>query len=145
MTLESYWLENCQYYDDFSIVIYRHTAFMRLATEWSEHSVQAGSQSLPDWAAAGPRFQPTAVNNTLERYEKTSHDFGSRGIAFLAGTAGWGHLEGSSVTRLGDLLDFGQLFKLAITFLGNCCKGVKILNFTDKIIFGQLFKAFGNN
>ena len=51
-----------------------------------------------------------------------------------------------SVTRLGDLLDFGQLYKpLATinsakspTFLSNFCKGVKIYHFSSKIIFWQL-------
>ena len=52
---------------------------------------------------------------------------------------------GASVTRWGDLLDFGQLLKpLATinlpkspTFLGNFCIGVKIYLFSE-IIFGQL-------
>ena len=52
-----------------------------------------------------------------------------------------------SVTRLGDLLVFGQLFKafgnnkfaqISHTFLGNFCKGVKIYHFSSEIIFGQL-------
>ena len=51
------------------------------------------------------------------------------------------------MTRLGDLLDFGQLLKpLATinlhkspTFLGNFCEVVKIFNFSSEIIFGQLF------
>ena len=30
------------------------------------------------------------------------------------------------------------------TFLGNFCKGVKILNFSREIVFGQLLKTFGN-
>ena len=55
---------------------------------------------------------------------------------------------GTSVTRLGDLLNFGQLLKpLAVInlpkspkFLGNFCKGVKIYHFSSEIIFGQLFK-----
>ena len=50
------------------------------------------------------------------------------------------------MTRLGDLLDFGQLFKpLATinlpkspTFLGNFCKDVKMYHFLSEIIFGQL-------
>ena len=58
----------------------------------------------------------------------------------------------SSVTRLGDLLDFGNFSKhLATinlpkspTFLGNFCNGVKIFNFSCEIIFGQLLKKFGN-
>ena len=49
----------------------------------------------------------------------------------------------TSVTRLGDLLDFGQLLKhLATinlpkspTFLGNFCKDVKIYLFSSEIIF----------
>ena len=52
----------------------------------------------------------------------------------------------SSVTRLGDLVEFGQLFKTcgtiglpkSLAFLGNFCKGVKIFNFSSDIIFGQL-------
>ena len=52
------------------------------------------------------------------------------------------------VTRLGDLLDFGQLFMplAAINlpkspkFLGNFCKGVKIYHFSSEIIFGQLYR-----
>ena len=51
-----------------------------------------------------------------------------------------------SVTRLGNVLDFGQLFKAGATislpkyttFLGNFCKGVKVFNFSSEIIFGQL-------
>ena len=51
-----------------------------------------------------------------------------------------------SVTRLGDLFDFGQVFKALATinfpksptFLGNFCKGVKIYHFSSEIIFGQL-------
>ena len=53
---------------------------------------------------------------------------------------------GTSVIRLGDLLDFGQHFKALATinlpkypkFLGNFCKGVKFFNFSSEIIFGQL-------
>ena len=51
-----------------------------------------------------------------------------------------------SVTRLGDLLDFGHFLKpLATiilpkspTFVGNFCKGVKIYHFSIDLIFGQL-------
>ena len=58
----------------------------------------------------------------------------------------------NSVTRLGDLLDFGQLFKALATinlpksptFLGNFCKGVKIFNFSNEIIFGQLVYTHGD-
>ena len=58
-----------------------------------------------------------------------------------------------SVTRFGDLLDFGELFSMPVatislhkspTFLCNFCKGVKILNFSNEIIFGQLFETFGD-
>ena len=51
-----------------------------------------------------------------------------------------------NVTRLGDLLDFGQLFKAKIslpkslTFLGNFCKCVKIFNFSGEIIFGHFYR-----
>ena len=58
----------------------------------------------------------------------------------------------SSVTRLGDLLHFGQLIKAcgtiilskSPTFLGNFCKGVKIFHFSGEIIFGQLLWTIGN-
>ena len=51
------------------------------------------------------------------------------------------------MTRLGDLLDFGQLSKAFVkinlskspTFLGNCCKGVKIYNFSSEIIFANFY------
>ena len=45
----------------------------------------------------------------------------------------------TSVTRLGDLLDFGQVFKaFGNTFLGNFCYGFKINHFSSEKIFGQL-------
>ena len=52
----------------------------------------------------------------------------------------------TSVTRLGDLLHFGELFKASgnnyfaksSTFLGNLCKCAKIFDFSSEIIFGQL-------
>ena len=55
------------------------------------------------------------------------------------------HLS-SSVTILGDLLHFGQLFKACVNnyftqifhSLGNLCKGVEIFHFSSEIIFGQL-------
>ena len=58
----------------------------------------------------------------------------------------------TSVTRLGDLLEFGQLFKTLTTinlpksptFLGNFCKGVKIYHFSSEIIFRQLLQTFGD-
>ena len=50
--------------------------------------------------------------------------------------------QGSIVTRLCDLLDFGQVLKPSAakspTFLGNFCKGVKMYHFSREIIFGQL-------
>ena len=57
-----------------------------------------------------------------------------------------------SVTRLCNLLDFGQPLKpLATihlakspTFLGNFFNGVKIYHFSSEIIFGQLLKTFGD-
>ena len=56
------------------------------------------------------------------------------------------------MTRLGNLLKFGQLLKplttinlpKSPTFLGNFCKGVKIYHFSSEIIFGQLLQTFGN-
>ena len=56
------------------------------------------------------------------------------------------------MTRLGDLLDFGQVLKhlAAInlakspTFLDNFCKGVKIYLFSSEIIFGQLLLTCGD-
>ena len=51
-----------------------------------------------------------------------------------------------SVTRLGDILDFGQFLKplaainlpKSSTFSGTFCKDVKIYHFSSEIIFGQL-------
>ena len=51
-----------------------------------------------------------------------------------------------SVTRLGDLLHFGQLFKACgnnylpklPTFFCNFYKGVKKIHFSNDIIFGQV-------
>ena len=58
----------------------------------------------------------------------------------------------TSVARLGDLLDYGQLFKAfgsyhwpkSSTFLGIFCKDVKIYHFSNEIIFGQLLYTFGD-
>ena len=52
----------------------------------------------------------------------------------------------NSVTRLGDLLDFGQLFKAfgnnyfakIFYILRQFFQGVKILNLSSEIIFGQI-------
>ena len=47
----------------------------------------------------------------------------------------------SSVTRLGDFLDVGQLFKAkSLTFLGNFCKCVKVIHFSCEIIFGNFYR-----
>ena len=54
-------------------------------------------------------------------------------------------LLASSVTRLGNLLDFGQVLKHVATnnlpksptVLGNFCKGVKIYPISSEIIFGH--------
>ena len=51
-----------------------------------------------------------------------------------------------SVTRCGDLLDFGQALKPLATIklpksptcLAKICKGVKIFSFSSAIIFGEL-------
>ena len=56
------------------------------------------------------------------------------------------------MTRLGDLLHFGQLFKAGgnnyfaqiAHILGNFCKSVKIFHFSSEIIFGRLLYTFGN-
>ena len=53
----------------------------------------------------------------------------------------------NSVTRLGDLLDFGQLLKplgtinlpKSPTFLGNCCKGVKSIIFLVESFLGNFY------
>ena len=59
----------------------------------------------------------------------------------------------TSVTRLGNLLHFGQFVKATWkqlicpnppTLLGNFCKGVKIYPFSSQIIFGQLLQTFGD-
>ena len=52
----------------------------------------------------------------------------------------------ASVTRLGDFLDFGQLFKAfgnnkfgqIFHILRHFCKGVKIYHFSSEISLGQL-------
>ena len=54
----------------------------------------------------------------------------------------------TSVTRLGDLLDFGPLFKAfgnnyfhkSHTFLGNFSKGIKIFIFSSEIILGNFYR-----
>ena len=51
----------------------------------------------------------------------------------------------TSMTRLGDLLHFGHLFKACgnnyfaqiAPILGNFCKAVEIFHFVSEIIFGQ--------
>ena len=53
----------------------------------------------------------------------------------------------TSVTRLGNLLHFGQRFKaggtiILPTFLGNFCKGVKIFHFSSEIILGNFCRQF---
>ena len=62
------------------------------------------------------------------------------------------YVKYASVTRLGDLLHFGQLFKacginyfaqIALN-LGNFCKVVKIFQLAWEIIFGQLSWTFGD-
>ena len=55
-------------------------------------------------------------------------------------------ISGRSVTRLDNLLHFGQLFKacgnnyfaLIAHILGHFCKVVKIFHFASEIIFGQI-------
>ena len=54
--------------------------------------------------------------------------------------------SGGSVTRLGELMHFGKLFKddgnnyfaQIATFVSNFCGGVEIFHFYRIIIFGQL-------
>jgi len=61
-------------------------------------------------------------------------------------------LNKTSVTRLGDLLDFGQLFKAfgnnkfaqISHILRHFCKVVKIYLFSSEIILGQLLQTFGD-
>ena len=61
------------------------------------------------------------------------------------------YVKYASVTRLGDLLHFGQLFKACgnnyfahIThILIQFCKVVEIFHFNSEIIFGQLLQTFG--
>ena len=61
-------------------------------------------------------------------------------------TSEWEYLPTASVTRLGDLLNFVQLFKAfgnnflpkSPTFFGNFSKGVKIDHFSGEIIFREL-------
>ena len=54
----------------------------------------------------------------------------------------------TNVTRLGDLLDFGQVFKAfgnnqfaqISHILRQFCKGTKINHFSSEIVFGQLYR-----
>ena len=54
----------------------------------------------------------------------------------------------TNVTRLGDFLHFGQFLKplatinlpIPLTFLGNFCKGVKIIHFSSEIILGNFYR-----
>ena len=64
-----------------------------------------------------------------------------------------GSLVAIRVTRLGNLLDFGEVLKplarinlpKSKTFLGgNFCKVVKVYPFSSEIIFGQHIKTFGD-
>ena len=56
------------------------------------------------------------------------------------------------MTGLGDLLDFGQLFKAFGSNLfaqishnlRHFCKGVKIYHFSSEIILGNFLKTFGD-
>ena len=56
--------------------------------------------------------------------------------------------QSDNVTRLDDLLHFGQLFQASgnnfyaqIThILGNFCKGVQIFYFSSKIMFGNFYR-----
>jgi len=56
------------------------------------------------------------------------------------------------MTRLGDLLHFGQLFKACDNnyfaqiahILGNFCIAVYIFHFSIEIIFGELLSTFGD-
>ena len=54
------------------------------------------------------------------------------------------------MTRLGDLMHFGQRFKacgnnyFAQPLLYNFCKGFKNFKFSSEIIFGQLLETFGD-
>ena len=80
----------------------------------------------------------------LVKFSLDEHET-SRIMCFLCKVYWW-LAANSSVTRLGDLLDFGPILKpLATinlpkspTFVGNCCKGVKIFDFSIEIIFGRL-------
>ena len=69
----------------------------------------------------------------------------------LNGNTGASISISNSVTRLGDILDFGQLFLKPLAtinlpqsspFLGNYCKGVKIIHFISETFFGQILKTF---
>ena len=69
-----------------------------------------------------------------------------RNILLIMNAGTLSTLAGCNVTRFGDLLDFGQLFKAfetinlpkSLTFLDIFCVGVKIYHFSSEIIFGQL-------
>ena len=82
--------------------------------------------------------QVSLFGNRDKKREELRRDETDRGL---------GSGVGVSVTRLGDLLHFGQIFKACgdnyfaqIThILDTFCKVVEIFHFSSEIIFGQLF------
>ena len=91
---------------------------------------------LPAWLFSAP-FTSTFLLN------RHSHPYAHQQYLYV---------KYASVTRLGDLLHFGQLFKacginyfaqIALN-LGNFCKVVKIFQLAWEIIFGQLLWTFGD-
>jgi len=72
-------------------------------------------------------------------------DYDDNKAALLMGFSNLGIVNGYSVTRLGNFLDFWQIFKplatinlpKSTTLLGKFCQGVKIFHFSSEIIFGH--------
>ena len=105
----------------------------------------------PLWTFLAWPFWPSSFVRSLSKATKNVHNiFDSRSpvtekVCFI-------FLIETSLTRLGDLLDFGfgQLFKAfvnlpkSLTCLDNFCIGVKSYHFSTEIIFRQLLLTFGD-
>ena len=107
------------------------------------HSGHLGRRGSRPQHARHPRRLPPALRGPDVRPELRSWE------RFSIGND---RLVPGSVSRLSDLLHFGQLFKACSNnylaqiahILDNFCKGVKIFQFSSEIIFGQHFLTIGD-
>ena len=86
-----------------------------------------------------------SVNNyiTNKQYYRIDYTVRERSLEEILGIS-----VSSSVTKLDDLLDFGQLLKplakinlpKSLSFLGNSCKGGKIYHFLVKSYLGNFYR-----